>query len=310
MVIDSPVFLVGAERSGTTLLRLMLSHHPQMSFDSESEYLVDAMPPSGLPAREDFVRFLQNDRVFQYKRRAIDAELDVIGLANDIVMQKADGKQVAVYGATVHRDFDRLLRIWPDARFIHLVRDGRDVGQSTIPMGWAGNLYSGIRMWVEAEQLWAKLVEGLPADRHMTLSYEGLVSDPVRELTRICHFVGIDYDPAMLSYDKSSTYSKPSTSGIAKWKSLPASAVAAAESRAAIWLTRNGYELSGPVRPVGSLKKYYYKIDDRWRRMRFAQRRLSFSLWMERLIATRIGSQKWRDSVRQREHAVINRHLK
>jgi hypothetical protein len=44
--------------------------------------------------------------------------------------------------------------------------------------------------------------------------------------------------------------------------------------------------------------------------MRFAQRRLSFSLWMERLIATRIGSQKWRDSVRRREHAVINRHLK
>ena len=107
-------------------------------------------------------------------------------------------------------------------RFVHLVRDGRDVGQSTIPMGWAGNLYSGIRIWVEAEELWAKLEERLPDDRHMTLSYEGLVSDPVGELTRICHFVGIEYDPAMLSYDKSSTYSKPSTSGIAKWKSLPA----------------------------------------------------------------------------------------
>lgn len=309
-MIDSPVFLVGAERSGTTLLRLMLSHHPQMSFDSESEYLVDAMPPSGLPSREAFVRNLQQDRGFNYKGRTIRPDLDVVGLANDIVAQKAAGRPVKVYGATVHRHFDTLLRIWPDARFIHLVRDGRDVAESTIPMGWSGNMYAGIGRWIEAEELWAGMAKQLPADRHMTLTYEALVTDPVGELTRICRFVGLDYDPAMMSYDKSSTYSKPNTASIAKWKSLPRAKVAPAESRAADWLTKHGYELSGPVRQPGASGKLFYKLHDRWARMRFSQRRLGIGLWVERLIANRIGGAKWRDRVRLAEQAIHNRHLK
>lgn len=308
-MIDSPVFLVGAERSGTTLLRLMLSHHPQMSFDSESEYLVNAMPPVGLPSREAFVRHLQQDRVFQYKKREIRPDLDVTELANDILAQKAGGRQVEVYGGTVHMHFDRLLRIWPNARFIHLVRDGRDVAASTIPMGWCGNMYIGISRWLEAEELWDGLVQALPATRHMTLTYEALVTAPVSELTRICRFVGLDYDPAMLSYDANSTYSKPNSRSLDKWKSLPRREVAAAESRGAAWLVRHGYELSGPVQAPGPLTKFYYSVHDRWGRMRFSQNRLSFRLWLERLIATRIGGTKWRDSVRQRERAIINRHL-
>jgi hypothetical protein len=122
--------------------------------------------------------------------------------------------------------------------------------------------------------------------------------------------VGLDFDPAMLSYDSSSTYSKPNTRSVAKWKSKPRSWVAPAESRAAAWLTAHGYELSGPIEHPGSLAKLYFRLQDRWSRMRFAQNQLSFSLWLERLIAKRIGSEKWRDSVRLREHSVINRHLK
>jgi hypothetical protein len=309
-MIESPVFLVGAERSGTTLLRLMISHHPLISFDSESEYLVDAMPSTGLPTRDAFVQNLKEDRGFEYKKRIIRPDLDVVALANDVVAQKAGDRKVAVYGATVHRHFDKLLRIWPNARFIHLVRDGRDVAESTIPMGWSGNMYTGIGRWLEAEELWAKMAEHLPADRHLTLTYEALVTDPVAELTRICRFVGLAYDPAMLSYDESSTYSKPNTSSIAKWKSLSRSKVAPAESRAAAWLIKHGYELSGPVRQPGSAGRLYYKLHDRWGRMRFAQRRLTFSLWLERLIAKRIGGETWRERVRQRERAIINRHLK
>jgi len=309
-MIDSPVFLVGAERSGTTLLRLMLSHHPRISFDNESEYLVDSIGPGGaLPSREAFVARLLQTRNFLLKRREIKPDFDFVGLANDITEQAAKGKDAAVYGATVHRHFDRLLAIWPNARFIHLVRDGRDVAQSTIPMGWAGNMYEGIKLWVEAEELWSKLAEQLSPDRHMTLSYEGLVANPEAELTRICDFVGLPYDDVMLSYDQGSSYSKPNLRSVAKWKTLPAATVMAAESRAAYWLKKNGYELSAPVRQPGQSAKLYYKLHDRWGRMRFAQKRLTMSLWLERLIAKRIGSAGWRESVRRREHEIINRHL-
>jgi hypothetical protein len=310
-MIVSPVFLVGAERSGTTLLRLMLSHHPQISFDNESEYLVDPMPPAaGLPSLEDFVRHLKRSRSFELKKGVIRPDLDVVELANDIVAQKAGGRQVKVYGATVHRHFDRLLRIWPEARFLHLVRDGRDVAESTIPMGWSGNMYVGIGRWLEAEDLWGRMAAHLPADRHITVYYEALVTDPVGELTKICHFMGVDFDQAMLGYDKSSTYSKPNTASIAKWRSLPRSKVAPAESRAADFLTKHNYPLSGPISVPGAMSKLYYKLHDRWGRMRFGQRQLGFTLWLERLIARRIGGTKWRESVRQRERAIVNRHLK
>lgn len=311
MMINQPIFLVGSERSGTTLLRLMLSHHPEISFDNESEYLVHLVKADGtLPTREEFVRYLSNDRVFLLKNREIRAGLDFAALANDITQQAAAGRDVSVYGATVHSHFDRLRWIWPDARYIHLVRDGRDVALSTIPMGWAGNLYCGMDRWIEAEETWARMAEQLPADRHITLRYESLIADPQSELTRICQFMGLDYDPAMLSYDRTSTYSKPSSASIAKWKSLDPHLVAAAESRASQWLVQNGYELSGPARAPGQLAQIYYKLHDRWVRMRFAQNRLSLRLWLERLLANRFGGDPWRTSVLRREAEIINRHIK
>lgn len=45
--ISKPVFLVGAERSGTTVLRLMLDHHPQIAFNNEFEYAVDLVSDEG-----------------------------------------------------------------------------------------------------------------------------------------------------------------------------------------------------------------------------------------------------------------------
>ena len=57
---------------------------------------------------------------------------------------------------------DRLTRIWPDARFIHLVRDPRDVARSVIPMGWAGNTWVGVERWMEAERLWDRVRSSLP----------------------------------------------------------------------------------------------------------------------------------------------------
>ena len=43
-----PVFLVGSERSGTTLLRLMLDHHPAIAFDKEADYMVTMVSDAGV----------------------------------------------------------------------------------------------------------------------------------------------------------------------------------------------------------------------------------------------------------------------
>jgi hypothetical protein len=312
-VIDSPVFLVGAERSGTTLLRLMLSHHPRIAFANEFEILVDPIAPDGtLPSRDAFVAHLRQDRGFTtLKRLDIAPNLDFVGLANDLLEQYAQAKGGAdVIGATVHRHFDRLLRIWPNARFIHLVRDGRDVALSTIPMGWHGNLYTGIRLWMEAEETWSRLARRLPDERHLTLHYERLVAEPEAELTRLCAFMGVRFDPAMLRYDETSSYGKVNGSSVGKWRRRDPQEIADAESVAAHWLQANGYALSRNPAPVGPLRRLRYRMQDRVARLRFRRQRYSTRLWIEGAIARRIGSQGWRDAIRRREHAITNQHIK
>src|SRR3954447_14559523 len=63
--VRSPIFLVGSVRSGTTLLRLMLDHHPEVAFLHEFGYAVDLLKGDAWPAAHEFHRFLVADRIFQ-----------------------------------------------------------------------------------------------------------------------------------------------------------------------------------------------------------------------------------------------------
>ncbi|MEP0844220.1 MAG: sulfotransferase, partial [Phycisphaerae bacterium] len=59
-----PVFLVGAERSGTTLARLMLDHHPRIAWLNEFEYAVDLIGPQGWPDVNAYCDYLETNRIF------------------------------------------------------------------------------------------------------------------------------------------------------------------------------------------------------------------------------------------------------
>ena len=86
----------------------------------------------------------------------------IAALVNDFLRQKqaASGGKPHV-GATVHRHFERLRFLWPDARYIHLVRDPRDVARSVVQKGWAGNIYQASEFWIQAENCWDSLVPHL-----------------------------------------------------------------------------------------------------------------------------------------------------
>src|SRR5262249_32892338 len=216
---QQPVFLVASERSGTTLLRLMLDSHPQLAWNEEFEYVVDYMPPAGgLPRIEDYHRALAHDFVFPSSEFSIDRTLSYPELVNSFLAQKLAREKRAVVGATVHRYFTRLLRVWPDAKFIHLIRDGRDVARSIMEMGWAGNAWRASLYWEEAEQNWERLSRQIPKDRSFTVRFEDLVTDPKRVLGEICAFCGVSFDPVMLEYHRSSTYGPPDPKMVASWK--------------------------------------------------------------------------------------------
>jgi len=244
-VISQPIFLVGAERSGTTLLRLMLDGHPNIAFQSEFEFVVDYFQGDNYPSLDDYYEYLTTDRIFQSDNWVIDRTLDYPQLVNSFLVQKRENTGKYFVGATVHRHFDRLLKIWSDAKFIHLVRDGRDVARSCMNMNWAGNVWTGSERWIEVEQLWSHLKANLDCDQYIEVHYETLIAQPKQILRDISHFIGTNYDPLMLSYAQTTTYDLPDSQLLGQWKrKLSAREIRLLEAKIGSMLLEYDYELS------------------------------------------------------------------
>lgn len=91
-----------------------------------------------------------------------------------------------------------LLRMFPDAQIVHLIRDGRDCVASLKSMPWAQqDIFEAISTWVEAIDSGRRAARRLPADAYVEIGYERLVTDPEGQLRALCDFFGEDYDPAM-----------------------------------------------------------------------------------------------------------------
>lgn len=312
-LITKPIFLVGAERSGTTVLRLMLDHHSQLAWCNEFEYVVDRIPiEKGWPQLDDYYEWLETHRIFQATGFGIDRSLNYQQLVNSFLCQKRDRARKPLVGATVHRHFDRLLRIWPDARFIHIVRDGRDVARSCIGMGWAGNVWTGVERWIEAEGLWAKLSQSLPAERQIEVTYETLILEPVDTLKRLCDFIGIPYDQKMMTYAQTTTYDIPDPKFIGQWRrKLSNREIQLVESRIADRLLERGYELSGlPLIKVTPAMKRKLRLHDWWTRLQFRIKRNGLALFLEDYLSRHLIIKSWQKSVRLKLNAIEKAHLK
>lgn len=307
-----PFFLVGSERSGTTLLRLMLAHHREIECAPEFEFLVEAMPSGqGWPELTSYYEWLSTNRIFLPHQLEIDRALDYPGLMKSFVAQYGRRSKKPIHGATCHKHFDRLLRIWPEARFVHLLRDGRDVARSCIGMGWAGNVWSGAERWIEAEALWDGLQERIDPSRRMELRYEDLIRDPQRELGRVCAFLGVEYDAGMLDYSKDSSYERPDPKLIGQWrKKLSPEELALLEARIGPLLRRKGYEESGvaPAR-VGTWRRLQLALDDRAGRFRFRRERYGLGHIVQSRLAGLLGARGWQKRLLLQRNEIDNRHL-
>ena len=311
--IEDPVFLVGAERSGTTALRLMLDHHPRVAWQYEFELSVEFLPKEGgWPPMTAYREWLANNRVFRASGLTLDASLDYPALMNDFLRQIRDNHRKPIAGTTVHLHFDRLLRIWPNARFIHLVRDPRDVAKSVIGMGWAGNVWAGVDRWIEAEGLWDNVRAELTPERYIELQFESLMTQPEEDLRRVCEFLGIDYDPAMLRYPEHTTYDAPDPKLVYQWKTKQTPReIQLVESRCASLLVRRGYTLSGhPPLEVTSAMLAELRAQDKRERLKFRIRRFGLGLIVQGFLARRLGLKTWERALDRKAQAIIQDHLK
>lgn len=204
----APFFIVGCGRSGTTLLRTMLNHHPQIAIPVESLFMVDYLRASPSVPVSLLARLLVNDYEFREWGMVVSvADLEGCATAKDLMDRihelyvAQQGKQF--WGQKTPRfiRYGELLKThYSRALFIHVIRDPRAVVNSLIRSNLhRSNAYYAAKRWVKDVQMGLALKQEYPGDV-LELHYEALVSSPVEVLKQVCAFLGVDFHPDMLSY--------------------------------------------------------------------------------------------------------------
>jgi sulfotransferase family protein len=217
----SPFFIVGNDRSGTTVLRLVLDRSHEAAVPSESMFLMDfasVRRRGGLDDPERAARFCatvwSHPKVRLWGLSGPPPEVPA-RLSHEEAYRFAVESPFRAYAAREGKErfgdktpayvhcLEEVFAVWPGARVVVLVRDARDVALSImgLPFG-PNNPYSAALWWSRGIQA------GLAAARRrphqvMTLSYEDLVTDPDSAVRRVCGHVGLGYDPEMLAIERS-----------------------------------------------------------------------------------------------------------
>ncbi len=231
--IESPLFIVGASRSGTTLLRLMLNAHPRIAIPHEFKYfaVVNKYAKQGLWKNplddrtfEDIVdAFLaKRDHVFEdmglehVKSKILeDSDRTIAGPFRVAAREWMSHYGKSVWGEkTPYHLFyaDVLIEMFPEARFVYMMRDPRAVVRSMNKIEYfSDDTVLNALNWKRAATVGLTgLKKAVPSDQYMVLKYEDLALDPQHFLEILCDFIGEEFDDQMLSFYKdSSKYMAP-----------------------------------------------------------------------------------------------------
>ncbi len=273
-----PLVVLGVSRSGTTLLRVVLDRSPGIAIPDESFFVP-------LLARRHRGT-IETDRFLDDVAR-IPTIRDWGVSASDVAPRLRPGMPAGAAIAAIFESYaDRagkprwgdktpmymrhlalLERLFPDAQYVHLIRDGRDAALSflELPEGSFTRTWAHPRTPSEFACLWRKEVRDARAlgrrvgtSRYHEVRYEELVGDPERIVGAICQFAEIEFDPAMLDYAGSVDVSakphqqrllRPMTAGVRSWRDdMSPADVEAFEEVAGDLLRELGYDVASSSR--------------------------------------------------------------
>lgn len=312
--VPAPFFLVGPVRSGTTLLRLMFGHHPDICRCEEMDFVTPflARHPGGAPVSE-YLHELSVDRGFRLSGYQVDPKMSFTQLAHSFLEQRkrADGRLMV--GATVHHHFSLLPKLWPNARFIFVNRDPRDVTRSCMAMGWGGTAWHASAIWCDAHSEWERLKSVVPAEQLREVRFDELVNNPDGVLSELTAFLGVSYSSSMQEIEKDTTYRRPNPSEAQSWrKQASEREIREVEARVGPELfAKAGYPLSGlPPLPLNVLTRMQIALADVVQRVRFRIARYGFWLWLSGVASRRLPFRSLSDSIKLKINEVDNRYLK
>jgi len=294
-------FVVGTGRCGTTLLRLMLDAHPDLAIPPETHFIpAVARACRNAPApTETFLKTILSHRTWPdfhldetLLRNRVNA-LNPFNLSDALRLffqcyaerfnKPRWGEKTPVYSSHM-RLIQQLL---PEAHFIHLVRDGRDVALSV------KEVFFGPKNTEEAGRWWAHGIreahyQARQLSHYLELRYEDLVQAPEDQLRKVCQFLDLPWNEAMLEYHKTSserlnelekikdganasqrkgihqwTTKPPQASRLARWKKeMTQPDRQAFESQAGDVLQEMGYLLSTQCLPQNPQPVWMEQVDN------------------------------------------------
>ena len=213
-----PFFVTGSPKSGTTWLGHLLDGHPQISCKGEAcihaftrplekvvnDYNALLTNRAGLFSdSNDFPPLTQND-LLEMMRFFIDMRL------SSIVDRNKRGLRFVGEKDPAHAEYFPLMNLlYPEAKFIHIIRDGRDVMMSAyhnnLKNATPGVKEAGIDGFLdEAASMWGQLIKraretaGVLGDRYLEVRYELLLEDPIPQMKRMLDFLGADSSEAVI----------------------------------------------------------------------------------------------------------------
>lgn len=247
----TPFFIIGSARSGTTLLRSILSGHPNICIPPESQVI------HKLVRSYQYLNFLPWEHLsrliisqFEARKKFYLWEIDMSKFYSELVALKEKNRSLAkavdmfycyymkekkpacrMWGDkttlnTLHLEW--INRLFPEAKFVNIIRDGRGAVSSMLKTGTYNKIEDACQRWSKSIKLAQKFAE-TKENNFINVRYENLTSHPESEVKKVCAFLSVDYRPEMLEFHNSlladtkqrhhSNLRKPiNTSSIEKWK--------------------------------------------------------------------------------------------
>jgi hypothetical protein len=293
----APIFIVGCPRSGTSMLRDLLRSHPRLTFPGESHFIPAFYRGYGDPRDSAEARKLAAAILELRWVRAWNLRLEADSFTDCRSFREVLCRLYEAWARQQNKphwgdktpdyvtEIPLLAKLFPEARIIHIYRDGRDVALSWIQARFTPqNMYTAARLWKSWVSAGRRAGAALPREMYLELRYEQLLAQPRETMQRVCEFVGEPFDEAVLRltpirpkrrfFPRFNPFAQKQprpveivSSNCGKWKTrMPARDRVLFESVAGDLLRTLGYETEGRTRRIGGAERLAWGLHQHfWR---------------------------------------------
>ena len=306
-----PIFIIGTERSGSNLLRLILNAHSEIAV-SHPPHVMSYFGPLekyyGDLSYESNFRRLTRDVITHLRSHIhpweveVDEETlvraasprDLFGIYAALYEQfmKATGKRYWGCKSTFMIHYvKRILASYPEAKLIWLIRDPRDVALSSqVSVFNPYHPYYTARLWAKQQELGLQLEATCRPANLLRVHYEALISNPHETVERICRFIGVSFEQTMLRFFETRE-ARTSASLAQDWRNtavpilsdnankflsrMSAEDIAIIEAVAGETMQKLNYQKVGAevsAKPAGALRRAHYRLKNELLRLRVEYR--------------------------------------